>query len=212
MKCFIISYNRLTCLKNIAERLYKLGFDINIIDNHSSYQPLLDWYKTIPYNIIMMDANYTHTVFWSKQLYKNVIGERYIVTDPDLDISEIPDDFITFLNKGLDKYPSFDKCGFSLKINDLPDTPIANEAKGWEQKFWQCKLDDMYYAADIDTTFSLYRENANVHILKALRTEAPYCAKHIPWYYTNFEELPEDEQFYYNSSKSCTFWSKYIKK
>lgn len=210
MKVFIINYNRLTLVQNIAQCLHDVELDVNIIDNHSEYPPLLDWYKVCPYNVLMMDKNHGHTVFWSQHLYDLVEGERYMITDPDLDISKVPSNFVSLLSKGLDKYPNFYKCGLSLKIDDLPNTPIGNEAKGWESKFWQHKLDEEFYAADIDTTLAMYRKGVIFHTINAIRTAPPYSARHIPWYYTSFEELPEDEKFYYSSSKTFTSWAKHI--
>jgi hypothetical protein len=145
-------------------------------------------------------------------LYSFAKGERYIVTDPDLDISNIPPNFIDVLDRGLTKYSQFAKCGLSLMLSDLPDTGIGNEAKGWESKFWQHPLDEMYYAADVDTTLAMYRETVKAHTINAIRTAPPYSARHIPWYYTTFEELPEDEKYYYSSSKTYTSWSKYLTK
>lgn len=211
MKAFVISYNRLILVQNIAECLQKAGLDVHIIDNHSEYSPLLEWYNNCPYNVIRMDKNYGHTVFWSQELYKMADEQRYIVTDPDLDISDVPLDFVDVLNRGLDKYPNIYKCGLSLRTNDLPNTPMGNEAKGWENQFWQHKLDDEFYLADVDTTLAMYRESVRFHTINAIRTAPPYSAKHIPWYYITFENLPEDEKFYYSSSKTYTSWAKYFK-
>ncbi len=211
MKAFVIAYNRLTLIKNIAERLYNIGLDVRIVDNHSDNPSLLEWYEEAPYGIIRMDKNYGHQVVWSKVLYPLAKGERYIVTDPDLDLSDVPDDFVSVLNAGLDKYPNFHKCGLSLRIDDLPDTEIGNQAKSWEQQFWKHKLDNMYYAADVDTTLALYRENVTQHTLNALRVGFPYSARHIPWYYTTFDSLPADEQYYYSSLGTYTYWAKYMK-
>jgi glycosyltransferase involved in cell wall biosynthesis len=41
--------NRLTTTKNMVEHLLRLNpnQEIIILDNESTYQPLIDWYKTI---------------------------------------------------------------------------------------------------------------------------------------------------------------------
>ena len=153
-----------------------------------------------------MDDNYGYKVFWEQNIYNELgTNERYIITDSDLDLSLIPKNFLKVLNDGLDKYPVYDKCGFSLEIDDLPDTEIGNGAKKWEQKFWNTKLDNVYFKADIDTTFALYKHNK--HSYSALRTDYPYVAKHVPWYYDIFHELPIDEQYYFNSIVTPTHWS-----
>jgi hypothetical protein len=155
-----------------------------------------------------MKENYGHTVLWNKEiaLLKSLVGnERYIVTDPDLDLEGIPDDFLKVLNAGLDKYPQFNKCGFSLEINDLPNTPEGNLIRTKvEPRYWRRLLDPLYYNAPIDTTFALYREGVNTYFHPAIRTNRPYTARHIPWYYYHFSELPEDEQYYFKTANSSS--------
>jgi len=212
MKAFIIAYERLSLLKNMARDLANAGLDIHIVDNCSTYSPLLEWYESNPYTILRMDNNYGNTVVWDKELFKLANGERYIVTDPDLDISDVPGDFITVLDNGLNLYPSAHKCGLSLRIDDLPNTGIGNGAREWEGKFWTNKLDDMYYGTQIDTTLAMYRENITYHTLTALRTAPPYMARHIPWYYIDFNSLPEDEKYYCSHCGGISYWSKFIKR
>ena len=49
IKVVINNRNRLTTTKNLVEHLLRLNPEekIIIIDNKSSYQPLLDWYKEV---------------------------------------------------------------------------------------------------------------------------------------------------------------------
>jgi len=202
MKVFIINYNRLTLTKNMALWLFRRGCDPIFIDNHSDYKPLLDYYQRCPFQVIFMKENYGHKVFWDRQLYKLLKpDERYILTDPDLDLTGIPDDFLKVLNDGLDKYPKFSKCGFSLEIDDLPSTPEGDLIRTQvEPRYWRKALDPLYYDAPVDTTFALYREGVKVYTHSALRTNRPYTAKHLPWYYYHIGELPEDEQYYYKTA------------
>jgi hypothetical protein len=210
MKVFIINYNRLTLMKNMADFLYEHGLDVYIIDNNSTYLPLLDYYKETKYNVLRMDKNYGYKVFWEQKLYNNLgLNERYILTDSDLDLSQIPDNFLSILERGLDKYPQFGKCGFSLEINGLPNTEVGNGAKSWETHFWESPLDEMYFKADIDTTFALYK--VNYHSLNGIRTNRPYTAKHVPWHYTDYNSLSEDEKYYLDTITTSTSWSKELK-
>ena len=212
---FIINYNRLTLPAKMAEFLSKnKNVDVYIIDNASTYEPLLEWYKTCPYKVIHMDGNHGHTVFWKKGLYTQYVKEgNYILTDSDLDLSTIPDNWLEVLEEGLKKYP-YAKVGFSLETNDLPDTPFKNEIQAWESQFWPPKarqLDEMFIEAHVDTTFSLHRTNEH-GVYSSLRTNRPYTAKHVPWYYTDFDQLPEDEQYYFNTLKTSTLWSRQFNK
>lgn len=207
-KCFIINYNRVGLLHNMLNYLSKVDeIETIVIDNNSTYLPLLEYYKNCNVEVLKMDKNYGYKVFWDTNLYNKLnLKEDYIITDSDLDLSEIPFDFLNVLKEGLDKYKEFNKCGFSLKLKDLPNTELCKKVSSWENQFWQNKLDDKYYIADIDTTFSLCKYN--MHEYKALRTAPPYCAKHVPWYYTDFNLLPEDEQYYFKNLNSLTHWSK----
>jgi hypothetical protein len=202
MKAFIINYNRLTLPKNMARWLFERGCEPIFIDNHSDYPPLLEYYDKCPFSVIYLKQNYGHKVFWDCELYKILkSNERYILTDPDLDLMGIPDDFLKVLNEGLNKYPRFNKCGFSLEIDDLPPTPEGDLIRTKvEPRYWRKALDPLYFNAPIDTTFALYREGANSYFHPALRTNRPYTAKHLPWYYYHLSELSEDEQYYYKTA------------
>ena len=198
MKALIIVFNRLELPKKMAEFLSAHGISPVFVDNNSDYPPLLEYYKTTPFQVIRMDQNYGYKVVWEQGILDRlgIIG-TYIVTDPDLDLSGIPDDFLSVLQAGLNRYPQFDKCGFSLEINDLPPTDFC--PADYEKQFWQRPLDDMYFEAAIDTTFALYK--VPHHSFKALRTNRPYTAKHLPWYYFDFEDMPKDEQYYFRTCK-----------
>lgn len=173
-----------------------------IIDNNSNYKPLLDWYDYTDIQIIRLTENYGHTVLWQLKntLDKLVGNDRYIVTDPDLNYTGIPKDFLSVLNKGLDKYPDYDKCGLSLEINDLPNTEEGVFIQKHEFKYWKNPLDDMYFHADTDTTFALYREGVREYNHNAIRTNRPYTCHHLSWYYTDWESMPEDEQHYFRTA------------
>lgn len=199
MKVLIINFNRLTLPMNLANWIGLRGCEPIFIDNNSTYPPLLEYYNKCPYMVMHMNKNYGHTVVWNQEttiLQRLGITGNYIVTDPDLDLTGIPDDFISVLEEGLKRHPQFDKCGFSLEINDLPNQVTID----WEMRYWQNPLDSMYFAADIDTTFALYKVNRIT--LSGIRTNRPYTARHIPWYYDNYDKLPEDELYYYHTQSA----------
>jgi len=174
------------------------GLEPIFVDNNSDYSPLLAYYQACPFQVLRMDKNYGHEVVWRQGVIAKLgINEDYIVTDPDLDLTGIPDDFITVLYEGLKRYPQYDKCGLSLEINDIPDKGTV----WWETRFWQTPLDPQYFHADIDTTFALYQISKQIRYpsFSAIRTNRPYTAKHIPWYYHDIKDLTEDEQYYYKT-------------
>jgi hypothetical protein len=198
MKALIITYNRLNLPYNMALWLALRDIEPIFIDNNSDYPPLLEYYERTPFKVVRMKENYGYKVVWEQNLLKrlNITG-NYIVTDPDLDLTGIPDDFLSVIEEGLRRYPQFDKCGFSLEINDLPPTEFC--PANYEKQFWQHPLDEKYFAAAIDTTFALYK--VPFHSFNAIRTNRPYTARHMPWYYFDFEDMPVDEQYYFRTTK-----------
>jgi hypothetical protein len=196
MKVLIINYNRLLLSVAMADWIYLRGLEPVFIDNNSDYKPLLDYYLHCPYEVVKMDNNYGKGVVWEQGILErlNIKGE-YIVTDPDLDLSGIPDNFLSVLREGLRRYPQFNKCGFSLEINDITDQSVyygGQTIQQWEYQFWVNPLDSEYFNASIDTTFALY--NTDTFSLSAIRTNRPYTAKHVPWYYD--QTKPKDELYY----------------
>lgn len=196
---FIINFNRLLSTKNMADYLAEdTGCEPIIIDNHSTYPPLLEYYKNCHHRIIQMDKNYGNCVMWNSGLYKELdLKGGYIYTDPDLDLSIIPKDFLHILQSGLDKYSDKDKCGFSIEIKDLPDNEMTKEVHQWEDQNWTNPLDNMYFNAAVDTTFSLFR--TNIHSFNCLRTNYPYVCRHLPWYITP-ENITEEDEYYLKST------------
>ena len=210
MKTLIIIRNRLTLAVKLADWCYFNELEPIFIDNGSDYPPLLDYYKTSKYQVHFLNGNYGHTCIWNPNL--NILGNlgitgRYIVTDPDLDLSGVPGDFLKVMNEGLDKYQKYDKCALSLEINDLPNSEegifISTRC---ETKYWTKPLDALYFHADTDTTFALYREGVKEYNHNAIRTNRPYTAKHVPWYYLDVTQLPEDEQYYLKTAGNSSTW------
>ena len=198
MKALIINFNRLTLPKNMAEWLAQRNLDPVFVDNNSDYPPLLEYYSNCPFEVLRMEANYGHEVIWRHGVIERLgIKEDYIATDPDLDLTGVPDDFVWVLNEGLRRYPNYDKCGLSLKIDHLP----AQSARTWEERFWVHPLDPVFFHADVDTTLALYQYHKQVRYpsFSAMRTNTPYTARHVPWEYNLATDLPEDEQYYYRT-------------
>lgn len=207
---FIINRDRLTLPARMADYLAGCpGITPIIVDNGSTYEPLLDYYARSPHTVELMGANYGNTVLWYTALWDkyDLDDQRYIVTDPDLDLSGVPTDFLTLLNDGLDRYHFATKAGFSLETNDIPDTTLRWEIMGWEADKWAYPLDEQFYRADIDTTFALYRQR--LLDFPAVRTARPYTARHVPWYYVTAADVPEDERYYITH---CGGWSFYTVK
>ena len=201
---FIISYNRLSYLKQLVSRLEEMGKkNIKIIDNHSTYPPLLEYYMTIPYRVFYMDDNYGHMVFWKKDDFKKYRNNFYMITDSDVIPSkECPNDFVERFISILKEYPNIRKVGFSLRIENLPDNKNSDDIKKIECEYWKHRIRRIEaYIASIDTTFALYAPDdisPQNDFFSGIRTDKPYDALHLPWY-RDSEIVSEEEMFYSNT-------------
>lgn len=190
---------------------------IVIIDNNSTYEPLIKYYKEIEgiHEVLRMDKNYGHTVIrdvlWKDEKFKekyNLMNENYVYSDCDvIPDKNCPKNFLDKFEEILNKTRA-EKVGFSLRIDNLPDYYKNKKAViEWETQFWKRKIDNTHYLAPIDTTFALRRKGTCAgHTGNSIRTASPYIAEHLTWY-INCDKLNAEDKFYYNSIKTSTHWS-----
>ncbi len=208
--------NRYTYLKMLIDYLNKNGYkNIIILDNNSTYPPLLEYYKILNCEVIFLKKNLGYLALEKIDLYKKIRKSFFVYTDSDVvPIDQCPQDFMSvFLNK-LKENKKIQKIGFSLKIDDLPDHyDLKQKVTDWEKSFYERKIDDFLYDAQVDTTFALHKPYAMVStrgIFKMARSAYPFEARHMPWY-TNSKNIGEEEEYYINSVEIGTHWSKGIK-
>lgn len=207
--------NRVTTLKQLIEALETRGYtNIYIIDNASTYPPLLEYYDTCKYEVFRLQQNVGHLALWQTHVFKRFKNDYFVYTDSDVvPIEECPDNIVGFLWEELKKNKDIYKIGLSLKIDDLPDAyNKKQEVIAWESNFYKQKHGDGFYVAQVDTTFALYKPGvcygANER-LRMLRSAYPYMARHMPWY-TDSNNLSEEEQYYIQSSRTdITHWTTY---
>ena len=208
----INNYNRLEYLEKLINSLKSRGYNnIHILDNDSTYPPLLDFYKNTDVNVIYLVKNWGFRAIWDSGIVKEFWDSYYVYTDSDMELTQdCPDDFMEFFLRVLKKYSNCFKVGFGLKIDDLPDC-FRNKklVVEHESQFWESKLEQGLYKAPIDTTFALYRPytgtSANANKMN-IRTADPYIIRHLPWY-INSDRLSEEEIYYVNSISKSTHWS-----
>jgi hypothetical protein len=210
----IISFNQLFYLKQLVDFLKKHNYNnIVIIDNNSTYRPLLEYFKEMEstLKIHKLKENYGHLVFWkNKQLFDTYSKGYYVVTDPDINpILECPENFIQYFKNILDEDYKVSKVGFSLKIDDIPDSNVnKDKILKWESRYWKIRRDDGNYQADIDTTFALYRPGYmrnEKNFIKGIRTQYPYQVKHGGWY-IDLKKLSEEEKYYIETCNDSSSW------
>lgn len=209
----INNYNRLTYLKSLINSLTKRGYtNIYILDNKSTYPPLLEYYKSCPFTVIHLSGNLGYKALWESDVFNRFKRSYYVYTDSDMEINpDCPDDFMQHFLNILKRYPLSQKVGFGLQIDDLPDHFINKEKViEHESRFWTREVEPGIYKADIDTTFALYRPYckgvASIY-QEVYRTGRPYIIKHLPWY-VDSNNMSDEELYYVNNISQSTHWSK----
>lgn len=208
----INNFNQYDYLLILLEGLEKRGYrNIHILDNASTYPPLLNYYRDCPYNVYKLNENYGYLGLWKSGLYKLFENQYFVYTDPDLRIiDECPDDFLQYFYDLLQKYPLSTKVGFSLRLSDIPmHYDKRDEVIKWESQYWMNQKEENVFMANIDTTFALYRPytrgGASLYG-NHLRVGEPYTMQHLPWY-VDKKKLSENVRYYIDACKSHTHWA-----
>ncbi|MES2876030.1 MAG: glycosyltransferase family 2 protein [Patescibacteria group bacterium] len=208
----INSRDRYEPLMQLIQWLEKLGHSrILLVDNDSTYPPLVDFFNSTQYQVISLGRNGMHKAPWESMAVRFAAkDEPYILSDPDILPSEqYPKNPIEYFCDLLNTYNDINKVGFGLRIDDLPDSYLQKQdVINWESRYWSkdLKLQPNIYKASLDTTFALYRPHTWWFLDPSIRTGAPYFAQHEPWYQSSKE--PTDDFAYYRmrASRDVSTW------
>lgn len=211
----INNFNRLDSLLKLIHSLEERGYgNIIILDNDSTYPPLLEYYRETPYEVIYLHRNVGFLALWKTDVYKRFRKQFYVYTDSDVVLDkQCPEDFMKVFLSVLKKHPGCMKVGFGIRIDDLPDCYKEKQSViKWESQYWENKREGFLFKARVDTTFALYRPycsgGSSPHLV--FRTDFPYVIQHLPWY-QDTDHLTEEEQYYVAHSKKATFWTERLK-
>jgi hypothetical protein len=218
----VICWNNYYFVKNFVHQLKKYKNPIILIDNNSSYQPLLDYYDEIKnelggrIEVRLLEENYGSNVYLT---LKHTLPDIYILSDPDLELNQnMPENFAEILLNISNRFKSY-KVGAALSMDDADDfIKCDNYSAGksiyeWESQFWTNPIsDDEYelYSAQIDTTFCLVNNNYySGDAYTAIRISGNFKARHLPWYNdyikTNVSQDEIDNWKQNNKSSSILF-------
>lgn len=194
------NFNRLSTTKKLADDLYSLGYtNIHILDNNSTYNPLLEWYKECHYTVKHLGANLGQLAIYNSG-YINEFKGWVVYSDSDIELNpNFPLGAIDRMIEVAEKYNKM-KVGLALKIDDLPTTRYGIYIKREEAKFWYKEVADCIYEADVDTTFSIIKVGQPFQY-QALRIAGDFTARHIPWY-LDYENLSPEELYIIEKSDS----------
>jgi hypothetical protein len=213
MPILINNFNRLEVLREQLDWILKLDGELSIVimDNASTYPPLLDFYASIDFpNAQVLHLGYNSCGNAARDVAAALVGFPYFVlTDPDvLPYATTPRDVIPHLRDLLERHPEFNHVGLSLEIDDLPErSPMTQRVLSHESPYWDEPLDDEVYVAPVDTTFAMYRAGSDVRAYwPALRTCRPYTLKHVDWY-RDPSETSEEYEYYLRSCRPYATWA-----
>lgn len=213
MHIVINNRNRLSTTKKMVDTLLRLNENeqIIIIDNGSTYPPLLEWYKEMQHKIdIRMLKNEGHLALWANRIEKE-LGEYFVYTDSDLELPEdFPKDWKDRMFDVLFSHPNYIKVALAIRIDDIPDHyRYKNQVIRNEGAWWLNEIEQGIFDADTDTTFFLIK-NTGDNTYRSLRIAAPeMTCRHIPWY-IDLNNLDEEEK-YYLENHDMFFLTQYTK-
>ena len=120
---FVNCRDRVSSLRLLVSWLERAGHErIHLVDNDSTYEPLLEYYETTPHTVVRLGANCGHLAPWTMGVIEHHARGPYVVTDPDVvPTEECPPDAVARLLELLDRHPGHVKAGLGLVIDDLPD-------------------------------------------------------------------------------------------
>lgn len=198
----------------MVERIQKYNDvgEIIIVDNGSTYAPLLEWYLTKPCTIIMSD-NLGHTAPWKLGLPEKLKCEYYIETDSDMGLDDTPDDTLVYMRSKI-KELNIRKLGLGLNWWEATvDSPYYNHLNTYEKN----RVVDSKVVSDvcidvlIDTTFAMYLGEERQHSYGNGCTKLPYIAKHYPWYLSKAEyEQNEEFKYYIHNANSSSSYKSFL--
>lgn len=213
----IISFNQLEYMKMMVSFFQNRNFEnIVIIDNASTYPPLLEYLKQIENEVTVeyLKENKGHRAFFdTKELVKKYAKGFYFLSDPDIVPNKnLPENFVVImLDELLAQYNSITKVGFALDVTDIPDNYRYKEKViSWEQKYWEKEIKPNFYLADLDTSFALYKpnyphKNMSANFYKAVRIAGSFTAKHMGWY-VDSENMTDEQLYYFEKASKSSSW------
>lgn len=193
--------DRFTTTRNLT--LWALavpGAAVHLVDNDSTYPPLLAWYGSLPAGVTLhrLGVNAGPQAIW--RVLPRVAGGSpwYATADCDMDMAGVPPDLVARAAGVLEARPDVRKVGPALRVDDLPDTTMGRVTRETEADYWRrpASVNGLEcYDANIDVNFYVSRVATPFCYGPALRIAGAYQCRHAPCYYTR-ENLPEDERWY----------------
>lgn len=209
---YVNVYNRLTTTEKLVAQIKEMpGAEPVIIDNDSTWSPLLQWYEKNPCEVIRLRENLGHHAPWLSGVISGDNADYYVVTDCDLDLDGVPTDVLQVLREPFRWGQRPVKSGLALRIDDLPEW--QTDVIKWESRWWKRRVshDPRFFHAYIDTTFAMYqgcvphRLAMQVVRAPAVRLAGDYQCRHMPWY-TDCRTMTDEDRNYFATASDSNTW------
>lgn len=209
-------FNQLTYLRNFINwmRWYLPENPIYVVDNGSTYGPLLDYYDQINgyYRVFVDRLGKNEFIENMKWFLSKLIPEckYYVISDPDImPHPSTPMNFLEVFKEMIEL--GYHRCGFGLITDDLPDylngkaTIVHNEQSLLSEPVMYYK-GHPGYRAPIDTTFCLYnRDNGGWSAPMDGKSWGNcmrlFKAFHLGWYLPPVDQLNEEMKYYFSTCR-----------
>jgi hypothetical protein len=186
---YLVVRDRVNDLRGMVSWLEAAGQEsITLLDNASTYPPLLDYLTSQGSRVHYLGANLGHSCLFVAGLAPET---PFIYSDPDL-VFLGPHDGVEYLWDVAQRYPDRNKVGFGLTLDGVrEDMPSLN----WEQELWNPAriIESGVFSAPIDTTFAIWQTGNGGW--DGIRTGAPYVMSHTSWN-TTPDNMTEEDRYY----------------
>jgi glycosyltransferase involved in cell wall biosynthesis len=224
----IPTFNNPTYLKNTVDYFLERDFNIIVLDNASTYPPMLELLFELSENnkcyVVMQNSNQGPRQFFYDNSFYNWLPNYFYATDPDLGYNKdlTREDWLSFIDisERLDMY----KVGVGMRL-DIEDSNILDLVRNYgymtsirelENGYYNSPCSateqgDIIYNAPIDTTFALYNKknqpvSGNNFMDKNVRVRGRFDSWHYGWF--DPQPIPAEEQeFYTEACKPYVFSS-----
>ncbi len=208
-------FNQMTFTKGLIESFRKFypKNRIYILNNGSTYPPLLEWLKETDLKNNVCVFNYKENAF--RENLRHFLDsyiiygyEYYAISDPDILIPDYtPGNFLEMFKALIDEH-NYHRAGFGLKTEDIPDyihdkaMIVANENELKTKPVWFYKHQG--YIAPLDTTFCLYKTSNGGWSSPMNGKDWGNCvrlleARHLGWY-IDPSNVSEEMDYYFKTA------------
>lgn len=223
VKVFLTNFNNLeTGFRAMVDWFLEREMKITVLDNTSTYPPLLKYYTQMSDKIEVIHVGYNANTwaFWQAG-YNTEENTRlpYITSDADCPPDpDCPLDLVEKMLAVLDAVPAAVKVCPGLRIDNLPDwydrkkQAIECQTSVAQSPDWGITQSDSIEVAGVkihraitDTTLTMWRGgvrsegrlSTNDWQAEQYRMEYPYVLKHTPWY--SDSSKPSVEALFYRA-------------